>query len=58
MLVGDSVTITDALVTYFNSREEVHGLRVTSLEPNGVVPFLKKNLHWRVVTVSAPCICT
>ena len=47
----DTVGLTQALLQYWKTGEEACGLRVTSLEPDVVVPFLTRNLHWRVVDV-------
>lgn len=50
----DTVGLTQALLMYWKSGEPVNELKVTSLEPEVVVPFLTENLHWRVVDVSHP----
>jgi tyrosinase len=47
----DTVGLTQALATYWKSGKEGYGLRVTSLEPDVVIPFLTRNLHWRVFDV-------
>lgn len=48
----DLVPLTQALLTYFNRGQEAYGYRVTDLSPEVVVPFLTRNLHWRIVNVS------
>lgn len=47
----DTVPLTPALLTYWNSQEEHYGCRVEDLSPDYVLPFLTRNLHWRVVNV-------
>lgn len=51
----DVVGLTQALLTYWSSGESAHGLQVTSLEPEVVVPFLTANLHWRIISVGLFC---
>jgi hypothetical protein len=56
-LYRDFVPMTKMLVDYVRSGEvqppaPTEGLRLRSLEPEDVVPFLKKNMHWRIVGVS------
>lgn len=53
MKYKDTVGLTQALVKYWRTQEEVHGLKVASLRPDAVVPFLTRNLHWRIVDVSS-----
>lgn len=48
----DTVGLTQALVQYWKTGEQFYGLGVGSLEPDDVVPFLTRNLHWRIVDVS------
>src|SRR5579871_5357002 len=48
----DTVGLTQALLTYWKSGEQVHGLGVGDLRPESVVPFLTRNLHWRIADVS------
>jgi tyrosinase len=48
----DSVGLTQGLLTYWKSGKEANGLRVTSLDKEVIIPFLTRNLHWRVVNVS------
>ncbi|KAK1573964.1 uncharacterized protein LY79DRAFT_662446 [Colletotrichum navitas] len=45
----DTVALTPALLTYWDSQEEHYGCRVGDLRPDYVLPFLARNLHWRVV---------
>ncbi|KAI1611775.1 hypothetical protein EDD36DRAFT_496654 [Exophiala viscosa] len=46
---SDTIALTTNLVAYWKN-EEVHcDMRLRSLEPNDVLPFLKYNLHWRVL---------
>lgn len=48
MIYADIVSLAAALLVYHESQEEAHGLRVTNPTPEAVVPFLKRNLPWRV----------
>lgn len=49
---SDTIALTANLVAYWKN-EEVHaGQRLRSLEPNDVLPFLRYNLHWRILDVS------
>jgi hypothetical protein len=52
----DFVPLTKKLVDYVQSGEKQppydDGMVLRSLEPSDVVPFLTRNLHWRVVGVS------
>lgn len=50
------VGLTQALLTYWSSGESAHGLQVTSLEPEVVVPFLTANLHWRIISASGASV--
>lgn len=47
----DTVALTPALLTYWDNQEEHYGCRVGDLSPGYVLPFLVRNLHWRVVNV-------
>ncbi|OCL11103.1 Di-copper centre-containing protein [Glonium stellatum] len=49
LLDSDTIPLTTPLVTYWRNQEEVQGIRVESLDPPHVIPFLRRNLHWRVV---------
>ena len=51
LLDSDTIALTTNLVTYWKN-EEVHcGMRLRSLEKEDVLPFLRYNLHWRVLDV-------
>ena len=52
LVYGDTVGLTEALLVYYGNREEVYGRRITNLRPEIVVPFLTRNLHWRIESVS------
>lgn len=56
---SDFVPLTKMLMDYFRSGERqppgAEGLVLRSLEPEDVVPFLKRNLHWRVVSAVSQC---
>lgn len=49
---GDLIPLTSTLISFAQSHEQqppgAEGLVLDSLEPDDVVPFLKRNLHWRV----------
>ncbi|KAF4827508.1 Tyrosinase [Colletotrichum tropicale] len=45
----DTVALTPALLTYWDSQQELYGCRIDDLTPEMVLPFLVRNLHWRVV---------
>ncbi|EFQ32588.1 hypothetical protein CGRA01v4_09590 [Colletotrichum graminicola] len=45
----DTIALTPALLTYWDSQEEHYGCRVGDLSPDYVLPFLTRNLHWRIV---------
>ncbi|OBR08255.1 Tyrosinase [Colletotrichum higginsianum IMI 349063] len=47
----DTVALTPALLTYWDNQEEHYGCRVGDLSPGYVLPFLVRNLHWRVVNI-------
>lgn len=49
----DTVALTPALLTYWDSQQELYGCRIDDLTPEMVLPFLVRNLHWRVVNVSS-----
>jgi len=48
---ADTVPLTAALLHFYESAEEVYGLKVTSMAPESVVPFLTRNMHWRILKV-------
>lgn len=48
----DTVGLTQALLTYIRSGEECCGHTLTDLSAGAVLPFLTRNLHWRVVGVA------
>lgn len=52
LVYGDTVGLTEALLVYVASGEVVHGFGVRSLRGEEVVPFLRRNLHWRVVNAT------
>jgi hypothetical protein len=52
MVYGDTVGLTEALLVYYGNQEEAHGRRVANLQPEVIVPFLTRNLHWRIESVS------
>ncbi|OHW91286.1 tyrosinase precursor, partial [Colletotrichum incanum] len=47
----DTVALTPALLTYWDSQEEHYGCRVGDLSPDYALLFLIRNLHWRVVNI-------
>ena len=49
---ADTVALTPALLHFHQTAEEIYGLKVDDLSPEVVVPFLTRNLHWRVIKVS------
>ncbi|GKT42782.1 tyrosinase [Colletotrichum spaethianum] len=54
----DTVALTPALLTYWDNQEEHYGCRIGDLSADYVLPFLVRNLHWRVVNVhgeQVPC---
>ncbi|KAF6808219.1 tyrosinase, partial [Colletotrichum plurivorum] len=48
----DTVSLTPALLMYWDSQEELYGCQVNDLTPDIVLPFLIRNLHWRVVNIN------
>lgn len=58
ILYGSVVPLTKTLTDYVKSAERQpplpapDGLVLKSLEPEEVIPFLRRNLHWRVLDVS------
>ena len=52
LVYGDTVGLTEALLVYYGNQEEAHGRKVPSLRPEVVIPFLTRNLHWRIESVS------
>lgn len=52
LIDSDVIPLTTPLVAYWKSRELVGTLRLKSLEPDDVKPFLARNLRWRVLDVS------
>jgi hypothetical protein len=56
LLVTDVVPLTAHLIKWIRSGKRIpehdpEGLILTSLESSDVMPFLYKNMHWRVATV-------
>ena len=51
-IVANTTTITPILHDYVNKGHD--GLRLASLEPDDVKPFLTENLRWRVLKVPGP----
>ena len=49
LLLGDGIQLTHSLLDLIKSGQMVNGLRLESLEPEDVVPFLTRNLHWRIL---------
>jgi hypothetical protein len=49
---SDTIALTTNLVAYWKDGEVHAGQRLRSLEPSDVLPFLRYNLHWRVLDVS------
>ncbi|MCJ1404979.1 hypothetical protein MMC11_008205 [Xylographa trunciseda] len=49
LLLVDAIHLTHALLNYVTSGQLVNSLRLESLEPEAVVPFLTRNLHWRIL---------
>ncbi|MCJ1382861.1 hypothetical protein MMC17_005974 [Xylographa soralifera] len=49
LVVADQIQLTHSLLDYITSGQLVHGSRLESLEPEAVVPFLTRNLHWRIL---------
>ncbi|KAL0937178.1 tyrosinase [Colletotrichum truncatum] len=47
----DTVALTPALLTYWDNQEELYGCRIDDLTPEIVLPFLTRNLHWRIVNI-------
>ncbi len=55
LVVADVLPLTADLVKWIRREErcsEECGMRLKSLDQEDVVPFLEKNLHWRVANVS------
>jgi len=52
MKYGDELSLTDPILSYYRSQEQPHDHQITDLSPDVVVPFLKRELHWRVLHVS------
>ena len=52
LLDSDTIPLTPPLIAYWRTEEAVSGMKVESLDPPDVIPFLKRNLHWRVTDVS------
>ena len=48
---GDTLSLTDPILSYYTSQGQPHGHQITSLDPSVVVPFLKRELHWRIIKV-------
>jgi len=48
LVYGDTVGLTEALLVYYGKQEDAHGRKVANLKPEVVVPFLTRNLHWRI----------
>ncbi|KAJ2894577.1 Tyrosinase [Zalerion maritima] len=46
---ADTLSLTQALLVYYHSQEESYGLRVADMTPEVILPFLTRNLHWRIV---------
>ena len=51
LLDSDTIPLTGALISYWRTGDALNGLRVKSLYPSDVVPFLQWNLHWRIIDV-------
>jgi Tyosinase C-terminal domain len=57
-LYGSAVSLTKILTDYIKSGERQpllpspDGMDLKTLDPDDVIPFLRRNLHWRVVDVS------
>jgi hypothetical protein len=49
----DTIGLTQALLTYWKSGDSAYDLKVSSLDPEVVIPFLTRNLHWRVIDVGS-----
>ncbi len=60
LLVTDVVPLTAHLIKWIRSGKKIpendpKALALRSLEPDDVMPFLYKNMHWRVATVRLYC---
>jgi hypothetical protein len=51
LLVSDHIGLTPSLVKYWKTQTKVHDFGVANFESNSVIPFLTRNLHWRVANV-------
>jgi len=49
---SDTIPLTPPLISYWRTQEALGGMRVNSLYPSDVRPFLRVNLHWRIMDVS------
>jgi len=49
-LVGDRIYLSFSLNLHVG-QPALNGVRLASLEPKDVVPFLQRNLHWRIADV-------
>ena len=54
LVVSDHIGLTTSLVKYWESKNKVHDLGVDNLDKENVIPFLVRNLHWRVANVRDP----
>ena len=51
IVIGDSVGLTPKLIEFLASKTLLHPISLNTLGKEDVIPFLKKNLQWRVVDV-------
>jgi hypothetical protein len=51
LLVSDHIGLTTSLVKYWKTQTKVHDIGVANFESESVLPFLVRNLHWRVANV-------
>ena len=49
LVITDTIHLTHALLKFVMSGEKVNGVKLETLEPDDVVPFLTRNLHWRIL---------
>lgn len=57
-LACGQVILTDYLIQQIYLGEELGGLTLTTLDPEEVTTYLRKNLHWRIVDVSVRSLYT
>src|SRR5271156_3806054 len=51
LIDSDVISLTTVLIAYWKTKEAHCGMTLESLDPRHVIPFLRYNLHWRVLDV-------